>query len=170
MHREALEDDTAQRTHPHLKRSCPDPPTWNTCARCETCVKDNMFMIAGEITAAGKFQHETVARGAAYRQVHMNHMVQKTMDILQLRQTEKVIDVPVLVMEVSWVCFVADTAEIPVTIGDARCYTIGIVSFIDNLTSVGGQGPNCQDCEASRAGACSSCNTRIATNSNPQDK
>ena len=30
---------------------------------CETCVKDNMFMKAGEITVVGKLLHETVARG-----------------------------------------------------------------------------------------------------------
>ena len=29
---------------------------------CETCVKDNMFMVAGEITIAGKCHHETVVR------------------------------------------------------------------------------------------------------------
>ena len=29
---------------------------------CETCVKDNMFMVAGEMTVAGKRDHETVAR------------------------------------------------------------------------------------------------------------
>ena len=27
---------------------------------CETCVKDNMFMIAGEINVVGKCHHETV--------------------------------------------------------------------------------------------------------------
>ena len=32
---------------------------------CETCVKDNMFMIAGEINVAGKCHHETVVRGIA---------------------------------------------------------------------------------------------------------
>ena len=30
---------------------------------CETCVKDNMFMVAGEITVAGKTNHETIVRG-----------------------------------------------------------------------------------------------------------
>ena len=30
---------------------------------CETCVKDNMFRIAGEINVAGKCHHETVLRG-----------------------------------------------------------------------------------------------------------
>ena len=30
---------------------------------CETCVKDNMFLIAGEINVAGKCHHETVLRG-----------------------------------------------------------------------------------------------------------
>ena len=39
-----------------------------TCdAKCkvasETCVKDNMFMVTGEITVAGKLHHETVVRG-----------------------------------------------------------------------------------------------------------
>ena len=29
----------------------------------ETCVKDNMFMVTGEITVAGKLHHETVVRG-----------------------------------------------------------------------------------------------------------
>ena len=29
---------------------------------CETCVKDNMFMVPGEITVAGKFHHETVVQ------------------------------------------------------------------------------------------------------------
>ena len=28
---------------------------------CETCVKDNMFMVTGEMTVAGKRDHETVA-------------------------------------------------------------------------------------------------------------
>ena len=32
---------------------------------CETCVKDNMFMVAGEISVAGKCHHETVVRGVA---------------------------------------------------------------------------------------------------------
>ena len=32
---------------------------------CETCVKDNMFLIAGEINVAGKCHHETVVRGTA---------------------------------------------------------------------------------------------------------
>ena len=32
---------------------------------CETCLKDNMFMIAGEINVAGKCHHETVVRGIA---------------------------------------------------------------------------------------------------------
>ena len=32
---------------------------------CETCVKDNMFLIAGEINVAGKGHHETVVRGTA---------------------------------------------------------------------------------------------------------
>ena len=32
---------------------------------CETCVKDNMLMIAGEINVAGKCHHETVVRGIA---------------------------------------------------------------------------------------------------------
>ena len=32
---------------------------------CETCVKDNMFMIAGEIDVAGKCHHETVVRSIA---------------------------------------------------------------------------------------------------------
>ena len=32
---------------------------------CESCVKDNMFMVAGEITVAGKLHHETVVRGVA---------------------------------------------------------------------------------------------------------
>ena len=48
---------------------------------CETCVKDNMFMVAGEITVAGKLHHETVVRGVAQRQAHMNPMVQKTTEI-----------------------------------------------------------------------------------------
>ena len=30
---------------------------------CETCVKDNMFMVAGEITVAEKMDHKTVVRG-----------------------------------------------------------------------------------------------------------
>ena len=30
---------------------------------CETCVKDNMFLIAGKINVAGKCHHETVLRG-----------------------------------------------------------------------------------------------------------
>ena len=30
---------------------------------CETCVKDNMFMVIVEITVAGKLHHETVVRG-----------------------------------------------------------------------------------------------------------
>ena len=33
---------------------------------CETCVKDNMFMVAGEITVAGKMDHETVVRGVVH--------------------------------------------------------------------------------------------------------
>ena len=71
---------------------------------CETCVKDNMFMVAGEITVAGKLHHETVVRGVAQRQAHMNRMVQKTIEIPQLRQTDQVIDVPVvLVVQVPWV-------------------------------------------------------------------
>ena len=32
---------------------------------CETCVKDNMCLIAGEINVAGKCHHETVVRGTA---------------------------------------------------------------------------------------------------------
>ena len=32
---------------------------------CETCVKDSIFMIAGEINVAGKCHHETVVRGIA---------------------------------------------------------------------------------------------------------
>ena len=32
---------------------------------CETCVKDNMFVVAGEITVAGKLRHETVVRSVA---------------------------------------------------------------------------------------------------------
>ena len=32
---------------------------------CETCVKDNMFLIAGEINVAEKCHHETVVRGTA---------------------------------------------------------------------------------------------------------
>ena len=30
---------------------------------CETCVKDNMFTVTGEITVAGKTNHETIVRG-----------------------------------------------------------------------------------------------------------
>ena len=32
---------------------------------CETCMKDNMIMVAGEITVDGKLHHETVVRGVA---------------------------------------------------------------------------------------------------------
>ena len=32
---------------------------------CETCMKDNMFMVAGGITVVGEFVHETVVRGVA---------------------------------------------------------------------------------------------------------
>ena len=32
---------------------------------CETCLKDNMFKVAGEITVVGKLLHETVMRGIA---------------------------------------------------------------------------------------------------------
>ena len=32
---------------------------------CETCVKDNMFMVASEITVAEKMEHKTVVRGVA---------------------------------------------------------------------------------------------------------
>ena len=35
-----------------------------TCkVACETCVKDNMFTVTGEITVAGKTNHETIVRG-----------------------------------------------------------------------------------------------------------
>ena len=33
---------------------------------CETCVKDNMFMVTGEMTVAGKRDHETVAHKSDY--------------------------------------------------------------------------------------------------------
>ena len=106
----------------------------------ETCVKDNMFMVTGEITVAGK--HETVVRGV----------------IRQLRQTDQVIDVlVVLVVQVPWVRVVAETAEIPhvlfvkkigvipetaeiaQSLSDVRAavQNIGIDSFIDDLSRVG---------------------------------
>ena len=41
---------------------------------CETCVKDNMFMVAGEIIVAGKMDHETVVRGVA-RDIQMDSFI-----------------------------------------------------------------------------------------------
>ena len=126
-------------------------------------------MVAGEITVAGKLHHETVVRGVAQRQAHMNRMVQKTMEIPQLRQTDQVIDVPVvLVVQVPWVRVVAEAAEIPQLplvkkigvipeaaeipqlLSDVRgvVQNIGIDLFsLDDLSSVGSKGLNHQDCE-----------------------
>ena len=136
----------------------------------KTCVKDNMFMVTGEITVAGKLHHETVVQGVIH----------------QLQHTDQVIDVPVvLAMQVPWVRVVAETAEIPLlllvkkigvipetaeipqlllvkkigviletaeipqSLSDVRgvVQNIGIDSFIDDLSSVGSQGSNRQDCE-----------------------
>ena len=63
--KEDLEDDTAKHSSP-LETAVPD--AYLTCdTKCkvanETCVKDNMFMITGEITVAGKLHHETDVRG-----------------------------------------------------------------------------------------------------------
>ena len=60
-----LEGDTAKHSS-LLETAVPD-----ACLTCdtqckvanETCVKDNMFMITGEITVAGKIHHETDVRG-----------------------------------------------------------------------------------------------------------
>ena len=41
---------------------------------CETCVKDNIIMIAGEINVAGKCHHETVVRGVA-RDIQMDSFI-----------------------------------------------------------------------------------------------
>ena len=125
--KEDLEDDTAKHSSPletavpnstesvnegHPDKICDQFPAavLDACLTCdtkckvanETCVKDNMFMVTGEITVAGK--HETVVRGVIPR------------------QTDQVIDVPVvLVVQVPWVRVVAVTAEVPqVTVGRAR--------------------------------------------------
>ena len=63
--KEDLEDDTAKHSSP-LETAVPD-----ACLSCdtkckvanETCVKDNMFMITGEFTVAGKLHRETDVRG-----------------------------------------------------------------------------------------------------------
>ena len=116
----------------------------------ETCVKDNMFMVTGEITVAGKLHHENVVRGVAQREAHMNRMVQKTIEIPQLRQTDQVIDVPVvLVVQVLWVQVVAETVEIPVFLSDVRgvVQNIGIDSFTDDLSNADSRRLSHQDCE-----------------------
>ena len=161
--KEDLEDDTAKHSSPletavpnstesvnegHPGKFCDQfsDAVLNACLTCdtkckvanETCVKDNMFMVAGEITVAGK--HETVVRGVIPR------------------QTDQVIDVPVvLVVQVPWVRVVAETAEIPQLLfvkkigvipetaeipqslsdGRGAVQNIGIDSFIDDLSSVG---------------------------------
>ena len=58
---------------------------------CETCVKDNMFMVAGEITVAGKLHHETVVRGVIPQLLFV-----KKIDVIQ------------------------ETAEIPQSLSDVR--------------------------------------------------
>ena len=110
LQKEALEDDTANHSSTletavpsstesvnegHPDKICDQfsDVVLGACLTCdtkckvasETCVKDNMFMVTGEITVAGKLHHETVVRGVIH----------------QLRQTDQVIDVPVvLVMQV----------------------------------------------------------------------
>ena len=109
-------------------------------------------MVVGEITVAGKPHHEIVVRGV----------------ILQLRQTDQVIDVPVvLAMQAPQVRVVAETAEIPQLpfvkkigvipetteirqlLSDVRgvVQNFGIESFIDDFSSVDSRGLNHQDCE-----------------------
>ena len=87
---------------------------------CETCVKDNMFMVTSEITVAGKLHHETVVPGV----------------IPQSLFVKKIGVIP-------------ETAEIPQSLSDVRgvVQNIEIDSFIDDLSSVGSQGSNRQDCE-----------------------
>ena len=171
LQNEALEDDTAKHSSTletavpsstesvnegHPDKICDQfsDVVLDACLTCDskckvaskTCVKDNMFMVTSEITVAGKLHHETVVRGV----------------IPQLRQTDQVIDVPVvLVMQVPWVRVVAETAEIPQllfvkkigvipeSLSDVRgvVQNSGIDSFIDDLSSVGSQGSNRQDCQ-----------------------
>ena len=49
---------------------------------CEACVKDNMFTVTGEITVAGKTNHETIVRG-----VVPNIGFESLIDDLRLRGT-----------------------------------------------------------------------------------
>ena len=87
--KEDLEDDTAKHSSPretvvpitesvnegHPDKICDQfsdaaPDACLTCdtkykVASETCVKDNMFMVSGEITVAGKLRHETDVRGIA---------------------------------------------------------------------------------------------------------
>ena len=66
--KEDLEDDTAKHSS-LLETAVPD-----ACLTCdtkckvanETCVKDNMFMITGEITVAGKLHHGTPVSAANF--------------------------------------------------------------------------------------------------------
>ena len=145
--KEDLEDDTSKQLSPQetavpnstesVNEGHPDnirdqfsDAVLDACLTCdtkckvanETSVKDNTFMVTGEITVAGK--HETVVRGVTP----------------QLQQTDQVIDVfVVLIVQVQWVRVVAETAEIPQSLSDVRgdVHNIGIDSFIDDLSSVG---------------------------------
>ena len=93
--KEDLEDDTAKHS-PLLETTVPD-----ACLTCdtkckvanETCVKDNMFMVTGEITVIGKHETETLAVSLAFGiievpviQTHqvMNTHVQYVVDTVEV--------------------------------------------------------------------------------------
>ena len=64
----------------------------------------------------------------AQRQVHANWNVQKTIEITQLRYTDDVVDVPVvLVVQVPQVQVVAETAEIPQVLSDVQVPQVHVV-------------------------------------------
>ena len=49
---------------------------------CETCVKDNMFTVTGEITVAGKTNHETIVRGVNKQSTNIANSVHVDKDDL----------------------------------------------------------------------------------------
>ena len=69
----AVPNSTESVNEGHLDKICDQfsDVVFDACLTCdakckvasETCVKDNMFMVTGEITVAGKLHHETVVRG-----------------------------------------------------------------------------------------------------------
>ena len=97
--KEDLEDDTAKHSS-LLETTVPD-----ACLTCdtkckvanETCVKDNMFMVTGEITVTGKHETETLAVSLAFEIIEvpviqtqqvMNTHVQYVVDTVEVEKSK----------------------------------------------------------------------------------